>query len=289
MLSDPLAVVVIFMMGAAAGALVTYAKQKHVLAEYRKALELAVHEKKPPAESKAGLGLKALIVGRDPEMIRIFSDVLRERGVEARKCVLESAALDQLSSEKFEALILDFDEIEGCPNILKSLPGPNKRVPVFAVASDSHKKQAASDLGTSFVVERPLALPQIRDFLRAAYGRILREGQSYFRLAVELPVSIRRGSGGLLQCTTLNLSGTGMAVNSPSTLTIGEQINVAFAIPNTDVFVGAEGKVIWDNKHGKTGISFECANASIQSRLNEWLQDHFFIRQSEVAEADTSE
>ena len=52
MLSDPLAVVVIFMMGAAAGALVTYAKQKHVLAEYRKALELAVHEKSRPLSPK---------------------------------------------------------------------------------------------------------------------------------------------------------------------------------------------------------------------------------------------
>jgi DNA-binding response OmpR family regulator len=252
-------------------------------------LEPAVHEKNPPPDWKPGLGLKALIVARDLEMIRIFSYVFRERGIDARKCALESAALDQLSSEKFEAIILDFDEIAGCPNILKSLPGANKRVPAFAVASDSHTKQVASDLGASFVVERPLALPRIRDLLRSAYGQILREGQNYFRLAVELSVSIRRGSGALLQCTTLNLSQTGMAVNSSSTFTIGEQINIAFAIPNTDVFVGAEGKVVWDDKHGKTGISFECANASIQSRLNEWLQGHFFMRQSDVAEPDASE
>lgn len=35
---------------------------------------------------------------------------------------------------------------------------------------------------------------------------------------------------------------------------VGEPIQIVFAIPNTDVFLNANGKVIWDDKHGKTGI-----------------------------------
>src|SRR5437879_3424125 len=109
---------------------------------------------------------------------------------------------------------------------------------------------------------------------------MLRDGQQYFRLAVELPVSIRSGSGALLQCTTLNLSQTGMAVRSSSSFVVGEPINLAFAIPNTDIFLTGEGKIIWDDKHGKTGITFECVNGSSQFRYYEWLHDHFFIRES---------
>jgi len=40
LLADPLAVFGIFMLGAAADALITYAKQKHIVGECREALEL---------------------------------------------------------------------------------------------------------------------------------------------------------------------------------------------------------------------------------------------------------
>src|SRR5436309_15994204 len=62
---------------------------------------------------------------------------------------------------------------------------------VIAVATSGDMNQAASAGGASFIVERPLLPKRIRDLVRAAYGRMLRDGQTYFRMAVELPVSIR--------------------------------------------------------------------------------------------------
>ena len=287
MLCDPLAVTGIFLIGASAGALVTYARCKPVLNQYRQATQ--ADKPSTTAEPKSHSGLKALIVGHDAEMISVFSALFREKGVEACKCFLESAALDQLSSEKFEALVLDFDDVADCANILYNLPRPNERLLVIAVASDGDRKEAATCAGATFVIERPLAPAQVREVLRVAYGRMLRDGQQYFRLAVELPVSIRNGSGTVRQCTTLNLSQTGMAVTSPSSFIAGEPINLVFAIPNTDISVTAEGKIIWDDKHGKTGISFECVNPSTQSRYYEWLHDHFFMRQIESTSPETSE
>jgi CheY-like chemotaxis protein len=153
LLSDPLTVTGIFLLGASAGALVTYAKQKQVIDECRKALELSLdHGDATTSDSGARFGMKSLIVGRDPEMIRIFSHLLHEKRIETYKCSLESAAIDRLSSDKFEVIVLDFDHVAGCAEILKNLPCSNQHVLVIAVATEGGTKETAARLGASFVI-----------------------------------------------------------------------------------------------------------------------------------------
>ncbi len=278
LLSDPLAISGVFMIGASAGALVTYAKYRALLGECRRALDITkAHLFPPPDETRLRFGMEALIVGSDSEMVAIFSHLFLEKGIMTHQCSLEASAVSQLSSRKFEAIVLDFDQVSQSGEILRRLPSPNKHALVIAVASTTKSKEAASREGAAFVVGRPLVPTEIRGMLREAYGRMLRDGQSYFRLSYQLPVSIRRTSGAVIQCNSINMSQTGIAVIGPSSFAIGEEVNIAFAIPNSDIFVSAEGKVIWDDKHGKAGIKFDCTSASIQARYFEWLADHFFM------------
>lgn len=274
MLADPSAVIGIFMIGASAGALVTYARCRRRLGDREPRMGLSLNSLHPLRRADR-FGMKSLIVGGDPEMVSLFVHLFREKGIHVQTCCHEAAAIDQLASEKFAAIVLDFDDVGGCANVLKRLAGPNRHVPVFAVGTGDNLKLAA-DLSAEFLVERPLVPSDIREQMRGAYGRILRDEQKYFRFAVELPVSIRRRSGTILPCTTLNVSQTGMAVSTPSGFTVGEEIGIAFAIPNTEIFVSAEGNVIWDDKHGKAGLSFQCSSETIQARYYEWLHDHFF-------------
>lgn len=148
-LSEPLAALGIFMIGESAGGFVTYIKSK---AASHKALP------KPSASVQARVhcGMKALIVGHDPELISIVSALFHERSIEVRKCFLGSSALDYLSSEKFEAIVLDFDEAAECPNILRNLPRPNEHLVAIGVASNQDKRDSATRAGAMFVVERPL-------------------------------------------------------------------------------------------------------------------------------------
>ncbi|HKV78782.1 MAG TPA: PilZ domain-containing protein [Candidatus Sulfotelmatobacter sp.] len=221
--------------------------------------------------------MKALVVSNDAEMVTVFSSVLGKKCIGTVTCAAESAAKDQLSSDKFEVLILDFDNVSGYERIIRGLGDPNRHGLVIAVASENGRKETALKLGASVVIERPLDPVRILELFRCSYGRILRDSQAYFRLAAELPVWIRRGSGSVVQCITFNLSQRGMAVRAPCVFKVDEPVNIGFAIPNTDFFVGAEGRVIWDDKHGQAGISFECTNASIQLRFFEWLHDHFLM------------
>jgi DNA-binding response OmpR family regulator len=218
--------------------------------------------------------MKALIVGTNSATADILSHMFAEKRIATSQALSTSRALEQLSREKFEAILLDCESIPDCPDILTKLPRPNKSAFVIALASNEKRNVVESE--ASVVVEGPLASEEIRSVLDQAYDRMLRDSQSYFRLRVAIPVWVRRESGTVLQCRTLNISQTGLAVTAPVEFEVGEQINVGFAIPNTDAFVRGTGTVIWDDKHGQCGIALRCTDGAVEQTFIEWLRDNFF-------------
>jgi DNA-binding response OmpR family regulator len=279
-LSNPLAITGIFMLGASAGSLVSYIRCRGAVRKYQKTIEGAFADVDRSERINANYRMKALVVSGNRQAIDIFAYLFREVDIEAANCDSKSRAIDRVTSEKFDALVLDFDNLSGCSEIVENVRGirPNREIPLFAIASESQAKATALALSSNFVIERPLVPQQIKSLLRTVYGRMLRSSQAYFRLNIELSVSMARASGPLLNGRTLNVSQNGMALTSPVSLKTGEMLHLVFAIPHTDVVVSAEGTVIWDDGHGKSGIRFKCSSASAEARYFEWLHDHFFMR-----------
>jgi DNA-binding response OmpR family regulator len=222
--------------------------------------------------------IRALLVTHDHEMVGVFSDLFREIGVAVQSYGDESGAEMGLRVVRFEALVLDFDTLRKTLPIIKSLRDSHssKNALVFAVASDSDARQRALEQGANFAFERPFQPARIKQVLHTAYGLMLRERRRYFRHAVKLTVRMRRNSGIELQCTTMNISRNGMAVNIPCMLDLGETLELVFTLPDVSCVVTAEGTVVWDDKHGKAGLSFQCASLEHQNHLVGWLDAQFF-------------
>ena len=276
-MADPLTVIGIFMLGASAGSILTLVRYRSVSNRLQPPqIAHALNHEGPPHHYR----MKALILCRRTEIITIFSQLFREICIELESCDSDAQTLTLLRSQKFEALVLDFEDFPGCSNVVKSLRGirPNQETAIFAIASEEQRKTAALNTGSTFVVEEPLAPMQIRTLLRSVYGRMLRSSQAYFRFNIEIPVSVARSAGPVLKCTTINLSQNGMAVKTPIPLERSEKVHLVFALPNSDIALSAEGTVIWDDAHGKAGIRFECSSESARARYSEWLHDHFFMR-----------
>ncbi len=218
------------------------------------------------------------MVTRDHEMIRIFSDLFREIGVAVETYVDESSAAHGLGVARFEALVLDLDNMNQSLQVISSLreSRSSKNALVFAVASDKSARQRALEQGANFAFERPFQRLRIKQVLHIAYGLMLRDCRRYFRHAASLAVHLQRVSGTELRCTTINISRSGMAVNVPCPLDLGEKLRVAFAVPGAGFSLDTEGRVIWDDKHGKAGLSFQCTNLEQQNRLDTWLDDQFY-------------
>jgi DNA-binding response OmpR family regulator len=222
--------------------------------------------------------IRALLVSRDQEMVAVFSDIFRELGIAVQGYADESSAALGLQAGRFEALVLDFDNLSSTRNIIAGLreSPSSKNALVFAVASGGPSRTEALEQGVNFSLERPFNRARIKEILHTAYGLMLRERRRYFRHPISLPVRLRTITDAELQCTSINISRNGMALQVPSALDLGDSVKVTFALPNSDRTVKGEGTVVWDDKHGKAGLSFQCETLDDQNRLGAWLDNHFY-------------
>jgi len=56
---------------------------------------------------------------------------------------------------------------------------------------------------------------------------------------------------------------------------LAEKLRVLLPLQESELPIRATATVVWDDKHGKTGLSMECMNAAMQLRLDSWLDAHF--------------
>ncbi len=197
--------------------------------------------------------MRALLVTPDPWLTVNFTDISREVGIEVQTSAKTDGIPEELGRAKYEAVLLDFDMVANAMSILAAMrQNPsNRNAVVFAVATGVEQGQQALHNGANFLFKRPLEAKQVRRVLYAAYELMVRERRRYFRCAVELPVLlIHASSESDFRCTSMNISSSGMALNTPSR---------------------AIGTVVWDDKHGKSGIGFKCTTPQHQSDLDAWL------------------
>ncbi len=223
--------------------------------------------------------IKAVVVTRDANMIDIFSERFRTLGVETESADdLTSAANNWLRS-KIEAIVLDFDGLsDQLPIFAELRKNPsNRNAILIGVATGLPTKQLAFKNGAQFVLPRPFAQDEVDRALRGAHRLMVQGRREYFRLAVSLDVSVHRKSNPIVECKTINLSRKGMAINTPESFMIGETLSLSFLAPTSQVSLTAQGTVVWDDKHGKAGLRFECIDEHVEQHLYSWLDDQCLL------------
>jgi DNA-binding response OmpR family regulator len=229
--------------------------------------------------SSETLKMRALILTGDQNLVQVFGSLFNNFKIITHSCSSESEARVELSSHKYEAVVLDFDKFAGVLPTYDKLREnrANKNLVVFAIATQGSRRKAAEN-GASFIFERPLEEARIAQVLRTAYGLMLRDRRDYFRLGVELPVALRRSSGEVLQCKTINISRSGMALLTPSPFEANETVELNFRVDEMGATIHGTGKIIWDDRHGKAGISFECKRPEQFASFSAWLDNRFYCQ-----------
>jgi hypothetical protein len=224
--------------------------------------------------------IRALMVTFDGSLATNFAQISREVGMETQASVSTVGIPEELSNAKYEAVLLDFDTVPDAMPILSALRRnrSNQKAVVFAVASETAQGKMVLDSGANLLLERPVENAQIRRVLHAAYDLMVRERRRYFRCTVELPVVLTQaGSGASFSCTSMNMSSNGMAVRGPGRFVPGEPLEIIVPLRDPEVTIRAMGTVVWDDKHGKTGIAFQCTSSEHQKDLDGWLDQQLAI------------
>jgi hypothetical protein len=222
--------------------------------------------------------IRALVVTRDAGLTTTFTDISREFGVIAHKSSNKNGDVpEELGLSKYEALVIDFETIPQTVAILATMrqSPANRTAVVFAVVGSPATRQRARDQGATFVLESPLQGDEIRRVLQAAYGLMTSERRRYFRCSVEVPVQLVRNGGEEVHCKTINISSNGMAVSTPGSFELGEKLQFSLALQDSGLLIRGQATVVWDDKHGKTGLSMECTSELMQRKLDSWLDIQF--------------
>jgi len=158
--------------------------------------------------------LQSLLLCRDPDMLRIFRRALDDLGIGLEVATTAESALDRLNRNKFDAIIVDCDDVAGGTGVLTGIQQApsNKRALAIAVINGTTSMRAAFEMGAHFALDKPVTLERLQRALRAAHGFMVTEQRRYFRHAVDTKAYLSFGVVKELACKVTNISDGGMAV-----------------------------------------------------------------------------
>ena len=214
----------------------------------------------------------ALLVSADPVAIQQLGHALQELSITPDVCREVPAAVGLLNRRKFEAVMVDLQLGEQSGLILDEVhfSTSNRTAVTFGIGDNDALGTAALRQKSQFVFERPLSAQSIHKTLKPAFGLILRERRRYFRYPISLPVIIQRQSRQEVRCTSVNISGGGMALSTQVPLVPGENVHVRFTLPDHGGPVVAESTICW-SKTGHLGVRFLSVSDEHKSELQVWL------------------
>ena len=188
-------------------------------------------------------------------------------------CQEAKAASEILISEKFDAVIVDCDDLKGGLEVLECLRATpsNKNSVTFALLNGKKTTtQQAFSMGVNFVLQKPISTLNAARCFHAALSFMERERRRYFRQPVKILVKIILGDKEI-NGTTTNISEGGMALMVHHALPKGGTPRIQFALPDSKAGIEVETEIAWADLKGYVGLRFQNVPKSTQELLEKWL------------------
>lgn len=219
--------------------------------------------------------LESLLLSRDAELVCVLRPTLEKLAIEVEICQEARAAADILISEKFDAVIVDCDDLTGGLEVLQGLRGTpsNKNSVTFAVLNGKKTTtQEAFGMGANFVLQKPISALNAMRCFNAALNFMLRERRRYFRQPVKMMVRLILDDKEL-RATSTNISEGGISLSLREALPKGAVSNLKFSLPESNISLDLEAELAWADITGRAGFRFRNVPADSQVALEKWLSE----------------
>jgi CheY-like chemotaxis protein len=218
--------------------------------------------------------LESLLVSCDVAFIRMIRPLLEKLGINVEICQDARKATDVLVSEKFDAIIVDCDDLSGGLEVLQGLRSTpsNQKSVVFAVLNGKRTTtQEAFGMGANFVLQKPISNLNATRCFNAALSFMVRERRRYFRQPVKMSVQVVLDEKEV-KATSTNVSEGGIAVLLRQALPKNAKPRLSFVLPGTDISMSVESEVAWVDMKGCVGLRFCNVPERSQQVLEKWLE-----------------
>jgi ActR/RegA family two-component response regulator len=233
------------------------------------------HAIEPKAYHQSSMPLESLLLSRDLEVIRILKPALEKLSVDVEVCRGVSSGQEILRSEKFDAIIVDCDDLKGALSVFGGLrkSDSNKNSVTFAILNGSTTTQQAFQMGANFVLQKPISALNAKRCLSAAINFMIRERRRYFRHPVEMSGTISFGEGQKLKVMLTNISEGGMAIFFRGPLPKGAVSTVSFKLPGAATPLEPKVQMAWMDESGRAGLRFIDVPKESRVQLDAWLNE----------------
>ena len=240
--------------------------------------------------------LDSLLLSQDPELVRVIRPTLEKLSIEVEICHDSRAGVDILISDKFDAVIVDCDDLTGGLAVLQGLRSTpsNRNSVAFAVLNGKKTTmQEAFGMGANFVLQKPISALNASRCFHAALNFMVKERRRYFRQPVKMLVKVVY-EGKTLTATSTNISEGGIALMLREALPKGASPHLKFSLPNSNLHMEVEAEVAWVDVKGFAGFRFHNVPKTSQEPLEQWLdaqmeqefpgtKDHLAAAESETS------
>jgi len=219
--------------------------------------------------------LESLLLSHDPELVRVIRPTLEKLSIDVEICQDARSGSDILISDKFDAVIVDCDDLSGGLALLQGLRNTpsNKNSVAFAILNGKRTTtQEAFGMGANFVLQKPISILNASRCFHAALNFMLKERRRYFRQPVKMEVQVIL-EGKTLTSTSTNISEGGVALLLREALPKGATPHLKFALPDSSIRIEVEAEVAWADFKGLAGLRFHNMPRMAQAQLEEWLDD----------------
>jgi len=214
----------------------------------------------------------ALLVSKDEEAAGILTPLLSRCGVTVACCGYPEA-LCRLTEEKFDSVIVDFDDPHSASLVLQNASQVTSGVKAVTVAllSDKTKVRNVFGAGANFILYKPISVEQAEASLRAATALIKRERRRSFRVPVQVPIQLQVENGTPLEGILLDLSEDGMDVLAAQPLCPGARISAQFNLADGNTEIQGSGEIAWASPNGQAGVRFIDLPDNLRATLKTWV------------------
>ena len=221
------------------------------------------------------MNLESLLISRDAALLGVLRPTLEKLSVNVEVCAAIQAGSDMLTKHKYDAVIVDCDDLQGGVELLQSLrkSRSNASSVTFAVLNGATTTQDAFKLGANFVLQKPLTPLNATRCLNAALSFMVRERRRYFRHPLDMPVRISLSDARELTAAATNISEGGIAIRVQGQLPKDTKACLRFTLPGSNTSLEIHGNIAWADSSGNAGINFVEVPQSSQYQLEKWLTD----------------
>jgi CheY-like chemotaxis protein len=208
--------------------------------------------------------LRIMAVDDEPAILNLLKTQLGSLGCEVIDVLDSREALERLKTEKVDGLFVDvvMPYMDGFLLTQQTrLSKLNRRVPIIMLTAldDAETMRKGFEAGVNFFLGKPFTRERVYNLLGATRGPMVREKQRYARLSYRTGVECAWGTSETLKrfrSGSVNISEGGMLLAPAGGLSVGQELEVAFNLPNITHIVKTRAMAVRADPPNGMGIQF---------------------------------